>query len=631
MATLGLRSNWHSGEEEVHRLLRVPHGDNPTYPGLAPQYHRRIMNSPLVAFGTLDQQGRPWTTLWGGEVGFCRPIANNFLGVNTKADALFDPVMQELFAVPEEGASERQIVDERLVKPDGGRVMAALSIDLETRDRVKAAGRFVAGAVISRTDDGVGELQLAFEVQETLGNCPKYLNKKHITPHSPHPELLSNGNGLQLPKEAVELLQKADLFFISSKHGNGSMDVNHRGGPPGLLRLDRNEAGSVTLVFPEYSGNRLYQTLGNLQADPVCGLVVPDFETGNVLYVTGRTTTLIGDKASAYLPHTNLAVKVDVDEVRFVKDGLSFRGTVIDYSPYNPPVRRLLSEQQQDGSTPDAGPGTIATATLVQRDIITPTIARFVFDLTLGPLASKDKAPTKESLWQPGQHVTLDFGPELDHGWSHMREDDPQSLNDDFVRTFTISAPPSTSPDPKRVELEITARRHGPVTGLLWKWNLRAPLEVPVVGFGGSDGFRLPYGKESGTDVVFVAGGVGITPLMAQAKKLLESDKKSLKLLWTLRAGDLPLAVKVFEQLEGLDKVTNLFVTGRGIEQNSETLERLRMSGVVIEERRVRSEDILELGEKGRRRYYCCTGTTLMTELSKWLKDEDMVYESFNY
>ncbi|KAK9772935.1 hypothetical protein SCAR479_10445 [Seiridium cardinale] len=625
MARLQLEAQWHSGEEEMHHLLRVPHGDNPTHPGLAPQYYKRITNSPLVAFGTLDQLGRPWTTIWGGEVGFCRPIAQGVLGVNTKADSLFDPVVQETFAVAAEGSQEREIVDEQLVKPEGGKAMAALSIDLETRDRVKVAGRFIAGAVISQTDSGVGELQMAMQVEETLGNCPKYLNKKHITPHTPRPQLLSQDSGLPLPQVAVEVLQKADLFFISSKHGNGNMDVNHRGGPPGFMRLFRNDSGAVTLVYPEYSGNRLYQTLGNLQKDPVAGLVVPDFETGNVLYVTGRTTTLIGDKAAAYLPRTKLAVKIDVEEARFVKDGLPFRGDVIDYSPYNPPVRRLLAEQDPSSSDPDSE--SIATATLTKREIITPTIARFTFKLTHNIAVDKTM-----STWQPGQHVTLDFGPELDHGWSHMRDDDPESLNDDFVRTFTISAPP----DPESKELEITARKHGPVTGSLFRWNLRVPLEVPVIGFGGSEEFRLPgekqvQGTSDDTKQIFVAGGVGITPLMAQAKRVLEARKANLAVLWSLRAEDLPLAVSVFDTIHGLGSVTVLFVTGQVTEESHGILENLRKLGVGVQDHRIGTEDLLAVGEKGKRIYYCCTGTGLMTNLSEWLKGENMVFESFNY
>ncbi|KAK8085019.1 hypothetical protein PG997_006290 [Apiospora hydei] len=572
---------WHAGERAIHQTLlgaRERPRDNPTYPGLAPSYGYRVQSSPLVAFGTLDRDGRPWTTIWGGEAGFCRPVAQGVLGVRGAAvDARFDPVLDALFGG---GTGQGGVQDGEVVRPEGGKVMSSLSIDLETRDRVKLAGRMVAGAVSLTAQDGaLADLQMAFQVTESLGNCPKYLNKKRIVPQTPHPQLASQGRlGLPLSNEAIEHVHKADLFFISSKHGaadNGSeaesMDTNHRGGPAGLVRVFRNdESEGVTLVYPEYSGNRLYQTLGNLQTDPSVGLAIPDFETGDVLYLTGRASILIGGKAAAYLPRTKLAVRIDVQEARFVKDGLPFRGSAIDYSPYNPPVRRLATEKPPPEAT--ANESGLGTARLVAREETTPTISRYVFQLSLSSPNSTTSSTKPASLWHAGQHVTLDFGPELDHGWSHMRDDNPQSLNDDFVRTFTVSSPPPsppTSPDP--VEFEITARRHGPVTALLAKWNLRVPLELPVLGFGGEEAFRLPVlaqaaennGAETPsqrTTSVFVAGGVGITPLMAQASDVLSSSHydddaiRPLKLLWSLRREDLALAVKVLEKDPALAK-----------------------------------------------------------------------------
>jgi hypothetical protein len=645
MATITeVHSSWHPGEEEMHRLLHIPRRENPTSHGLAASYGYRVMNSPLVAFGTLDRKGRPWTTLWGGEAGFCRPIANSVLGVRATADAQFDPVLHELFAQETEGPEgAREIKDEELVRPEGGKLMAGLAIDLETRDRVKIAGRFMAGAV-SKTEPGMGELQMAFQVQESLGNCPKYLNKKQITPHIPTPRLVSEASGLPLPEEAVELIKKSDLFFISSKHGNGSqsMDTNHRGGPPGFMRVFKNEApanGGVTVVYPEYSGNRLYQTLGNLQEDPYAGIVVPDFETGDVLYLTGRTTILIGDKAAAYLSHTKLAVKIDVEEARFVKDGLAFRGSVIDYSPYNPPVRPLIAEQ--DLSAPEAGSSALASATLITREEISPSISRFVFSLSH---ETDEKGARKQvAAWHPGQHITLDFGPELDHGWEHMRDSDPQSLNDDFIRTFTVSAPldPGAIDETGHLkvganpEVEITVRKHGPATALLWRWNLRVPLELPVLGFGGSEEFRIPVAANQGadpTESVFVAGGVGITPLMAQAKGVLDAEGgHSLALLWSLRGEDLPLAVKVLEKFgQKLGNTTRIFVTGQIDEKGQAAISRLEKLGSQVRAGRMDRQDVLG-PERAKRRFFCCTGPEMMKDLLKWTEGEKVVFESFQY
>ncbi|KAI2610177.1 uncharacterized protein GGS25DRAFT_487838 [Hypoxylon fragiforme] len=634
-------AGYHPGEKAVHELLRLPHRDNPTHRGLPQMLAYRIAISPLVAFGTLDRRGRPWATIWGGEAGFCQPVARGILGVQASVDARFDPVFRALFAVEGEegkGEGDRDIVDDMVVKPEGGVLMAGLSIDLATRDRVKIAGRMVVGTATRKGDaNAVGDLQMAFQVEESLGNCPKYLNKKHITPHTPSPELVSEGAGIPLPQGAVNLIRKADLFFIASRYGNQSMDTNHRGGAPGFLRILRNETpenGGVTLVYPEFSGNRLYQTLGNLQQDPYAGLVIPDFATGNVIYLTGRTRILVGEKATAYMPRAKLAIKIDVEEARFVRDGLTFRGDVVDYSPYNPAVRRLACEKTVISTEEEADEDAIATAELINRTVITPTIARYTFKVE----ARNKKKPLK--AWRPGQHVTLDFAAELDEGYAHMRDDDPQSLNDDFVRTFTVSRPLDVDAvdeqaglrDGVKPEFEITVRRNGSATRFLERWNSRVSLEIPVLGFGGAEGFRLPLDGRDGVSV-FVAAGVGITPLMAQAPGILRAagSGKTLRTLWSLKGEDLPLAVDVLGRIDGLGGITRLFVTGKIDTEGRAWIAAIQELDAEVLERRMDENDVLAEGEKGKRKFYACTGPDMLRRLLKWIEGEEVVYESFEY
>jgi len=521
-----------------------------------------------------------------------------------------------------------------------GKPMSALSIDLETRDRVKLAGRMAVGTVTSK-DGTVGDIQVAMLVQESLGNCPKYLNKKDITAHVPSPELVSDT--LPLPKAALELIEKADMFFLSSTNGQ-TMDTNHRGGPPGFVRVVSNTEEGVVIVYPEYSGNRLYQTLGNIYTDPKIGIAIPDYDSSDVLYLSGETDLLFGPTATALLPHAKLAVKITVKEARFVKDGLPFRGKPGELSPYNPPVRRLACEVEAGALSGDQGP--VATATLVNREVISPTINRYVFKLQPGTGGKQLKA------WKPGQHVTLDFSEELDNGYSHMRDDDPQSLNDDFVRTFTISNLLSSS-SPTRdggedavlsgeTELEITARRHGPATSLLARQNLRVPLELPVLGFGGDESFRIPIasdrGGREGKLAVFVAGGVGVTPLLAQAPGLLagvgEGDESGLRVLWSLRAADLPLAVNMVEKVGGLGRFVKLFVTGEVGEKEQDLIGKLQGLGAQAVMRRMEKKDVLEAGsnETARgRKYYLCASPPMLKLLSEWLEEQETVAESFNY
>lgn len=221
----------------MHRMLKVPSMQNPTNPGFPARYAMRIMSSPLVALGTLDAEGRPWTTIWGGERGFARQIAQDVLGMNSVVDRKWDPVFETLW----EGNDESGEVVQR------ERVMSALAIDLETRDRMKLAGKMIAGVVVDGEEET--RVQMAMLVTESLGNCPKYLNKKAILPHGAEDAELK-GWELPLCGEALKLLDKADLFFLSSTHGD-SMDTNHRGGPPGFVRVLRNEAEEVALVYPE--------------------------------------------------------------------------------------------------------------------------------------------------------------------------------------------------------------------------------------------------------------------------------------------------------------------------------------------------------------------------------------------
>ena len=151
---------WHEGEKEMRKLLRVPDHDNPTSPMLTTYAASTLQRSPLVALGTLDSEGRPWTTIWGGEAGFSRAIAQQIVGFRATVDRLHDPVAGILF----EGKSDGEVV-----KVDGtGKMVSGLGINLETRSRVKLYGRMVAGSLQS-TEEGIGDVQLVVKIEQSLG------------------------------------------------------------------------------------------------------------------------------------------------------------------------------------------------------------------------------------------------------------------------------------------------------------------------------------------------------------------------------------------------------------------------------------------------------------------------------
>lgn len=439
-----------------------------------------------------------------------------------------------------------------------------------------------------------------------LGNYPKYLNHKDIRPAPAHPELLSTS--LTLTSEGIALLAKADLFFISSSQENKDMDANHRGGPPGFVRVVSNNEDGAEIIYPEYSGNRLYQTLGNLVVTPRAGLVIPDFETGDVLYLNGDTEVLVGKDAEAMLPRSNLAVKIKITGARFVKQGLPFRGIPGEYSPYNPAVRTLPSE----GSIAAQIKKTDNTVRLLERNKLTPTISRYRFAMT-------NPVPYKAGQW-----VALDFSEDLDIGYSHMRDDDPKSLNDDFIRTFTVSSPPLGTESKPQGEFEMIIRQSGPVTTFLSKQNPRSALEVPLRGFGGDFVIETP---KSGGIVPFIAGGVGVTPLLGQLSSI---DLRKLRLYWTIGIADIDLVLDIFGKHETLGANSSISFTGEYIptRQQEPKIQAVRHHGATVHFRRLERSDFNDMEAE---KWYICAGLSLRAQLLDWLQGKTVVYENFDY
>ena len=563
--------------------------------------------APLLALGTLDAQGRPWATILGGEVPLAQQVAPSVLGIRGMVSCGVDPVVREVFGGRDDG---------EVVRSEGaGRMISGLTIDLEKRTRVKLYGRMIAGACSrmgeaeAEAEAAVGNIQLVVKIEQSLGNCPKYLNQKRIRPVVPEPKVLSEE--AKLGQEALDLIESVDMFFLATADHDKDMDSNHRGGPPGFVRVEKNHEDETVLIWPEYSGNNLYQTLGNLLETPKAGIVFPNFETGDVLFVTGDTEVLVGKEAADALPRSNLAVKLHVKAAKLVANGLPFRGDPLERSPYNPKVRYLKDEKAALAS--DASQTTDVTAKLIKKEKLTPSIARFTFAVS---------DPNKISKWRPGQYAAFSFYDELYMGYSHMKDDDPLSINDDFLRTFTISSRYGLGLHNE--EFEVTIRNVGSATAFLSRQNERTHLELPLLGVGGD--FVM---KPNSTGVVpFIAGGIGITPLLAALPDL---DAGRLRLYWTLSIKDIGLVHDTFTKNPNLPKASHLFLTGDMTTlggQEKTLLKSVQKSGAHIEMRRLRASD-LEVALAND--WYSCTGPALRKDVLSWLPGKNVMYEDFNY
>lgn len=79
------------------------------------------------------------------------------------------------------------------------------------------------------------------------------------------------------------IVVSADIFFLGTAHPGRGADTSHKGGRPGFVRVDPH--GS--LWWPDFSGNNMFNSLGNLTENPEAALLFPDYAHGVALHLSG--------------------------------------------------------------------------------------------------------------------------------------------------------------------------------------------------------------------------------------------------------------------------------------------------------------------------------------------------------
>ncbi len=163
-----------------------------------------------------------------------------------------------------------------------GAAIGMLGIDLATRRRNRANGR------IARIDAGGFEVA----IEQSFGNCAQYIQAREIEMMAPpnEPAAATRERLSGLDGAAREQIARADTFFVASGSDAG-MDISHRGGRPGFVRVD----GGV-LTVPDFAGNHYFNTLGNFAAGGRAALLFPDFANGTLLNVAGEVE-IVWDEA----------------------------------------------------------------------------------------------------------------------------------------------------------------------------------------------------------------------------------------------------------------------------------------------------------------------------------------------
>src|SRR5258708_29495977 len=130
---------------------------------------------------------------------------------------------------------------------------------------------------------------------------------------------------------------KADTFFIASRspqldpmESSQGLDVSHRGGLPGFVRVvSQNE-----VCFPDFSGNLLFNTLGNLEADARAGLLFIDFRSGGLLHIIGRARICWDVPETARSAGVERLIFLDIHCVLNREPAFSHSFDFVSYSPH---------------------------------------------------------------------------------------------------------------------------------------------------------------------------------------------------------------------------------------------------------------------------------------------------------
>jgi predicted pyridoxine 5'-phosphate oxidase superfamily flavin-nucleotide-binding protein len=247
-----------------------------------------------------DRDGRVWESLVIGNPGFITSPNRRTLRLAAGLpDA--DPLSQSL-------------------SPD--QMLGILVIDPERRRRLRVNGRVV------RAEPGAVEMQVA----EVFGNCPKYIQARIPESETRHVRATAARRRATLTDDQRRVIEGADTFFIASVHVGAGADASHRGGQPGFVRVLDERA----LRIPDYAGNNMFQTLGNIAADPRVGLLFVDFDTGTTLQLTGRARILWGGEDVAALKGAQRALEVELDDVVEIEGNGPLGWRFLEYSPFNP-------------------------------------------------------------------------------------------------------------------------------------------------------------------------------------------------------------------------------------------------------------------------------------------------------
>lgn len=277
-----------------------------------PDQHREFFTQlPYLIVGALDQDQQPWAT------------------VLSDADSFVyspDPITLEIAALP----AAHDPLAGRLLP---GAPVGLLGFQAHTRRRNRANGTVVAS----------NEQGIAVHIAESFGNCPKYIQAREAKPTAIGPEGVSVHTS-NLDETMHALVANADTFFIASAHPDAAsdtneqpgygVDVSHRGGKPGFVKITRTADGNDRLLVPDFAGNFFFNTFGNIVLNPRVGLLFIDHAEHRLLHLAGRAELILdGPEVDIYEGAERL-LAITIDRAILRNNALALDWSKAEISPF---------------------------------------------------------------------------------------------------------------------------------------------------------------------------------------------------------------------------------------------------------------------------------------------------------
>ncbi len=274
--------DYHTGEVEAQTragvrdiALKLAKATHASIPPIAQQF---LEAQVMVVLATMDREGEVWASLVTGQPGFARATAPATIEIEGRV-AGGDPLPQNL---------------------EANQACGMIAVEFSSRRRMRANGR-------ATLIDG----RIVLEAREIYSNCPRYIQERHCTGVQATTGVSATRRGKALTPSQIAWVSQADTFFIATTEPETGADASHKGGYPGFVQVDTAE----TLLFPDYNGNCMFNTIGNIARNPKAGLLFLDFDTGAALQLTGRTEVLWEDPLISTFPGAERLVRFDIDGV----------------------------------------------------------------------------------------------------------------------------------------------------------------------------------------------------------------------------------------------------------------------------------------------------------------------------